>query len=391
MISNPSSDIISTRQETALCTVLSDAFVPGFAVLAHSLRQHHPGLDLPFIIIHHPELAPLAPSSQEMISQWYPNVRFHEADASGYQIVWANRDGRLRTPDRLKSAFFILEAFSLQGFDRVVTLDSDMICTGDLSPLFTHTATFAATRGTDFEKGGLLDYFNTGVLVIGAPYLTGETYQTLLNHRISSGYEKRKGKADQAILNDYLGPEGFTPLDESYNITKRKFPDSSFEKIEDILDDKMRILHFVGEKPWQLHRTARELNYTKVENFWADQLRAAMSYDQLLKHVRLLQATPEPSAEALSKERSARIKDGRAFCSEADRIITQLLNQIEAKSTPSRPPPRWIRWLGLATRVLPRRGVLSATAKSRAMWSAYLTKFEAKMSALETNKNQPPC
>ena len=384
---NPPPSTSASGARTALCTVLSDAFVPGFAVLAHSLRQHHPGLDLPFIVIYHPELAPLAPSSRAMISEWYPNVRFHEADASGYQIVWANRDGRLRTPDRLKSAFFILEAFSFKDFDRIVTLDSDMICTGDLSPLFTHPATFAATRGTDYENGGLLDYFNTGVLVIGTPYLTGETYQALLNHRISSGYEKRKGKADQAILNDYLGSEGFTPLDESYNVTKRKFPDSSFGKIEDILDDEMKILHFVGEKPWQNHRGAREFNFTKLENYWADQLRSAMSYDQLFKYLQVLQAIPEPSTEAQNRERSARIKDGRAFCSEADRIINQLLNQIEAKSTPSRKPPRWIRWFGLATRALPRRSVLSVTAKARRLWARHLTKFEAKMSALETKQN----
>jgi hypothetical protein len=372
---------------TALCTVLSDSFVPGFAVLAHSLRKHHPGLNLPFVVIHHPELAPLAPSSRELIRSWYPDVRFHEVDASGYQVVWANRDGRLRTPDRLKSAFFILEAFSLKEFDRVVTLDSDMICTGDLSSLFTHDAAFAATRGIDYDKGGLLDYFNTGVLVIGPAHLTGETYRALLEHRISSGYEKRKGKADQAILNDYLGYEGFTPLDESFNITKRKFPDESYEKVEDVLDHSVRILHFVGEKPWQLHRGERELNFTKLEDFWAGQLRLAMSYDQLVSHLRLLQAPPVPSIAALNKERSARIRDGRALCSEADRIISQVLNQIEAKSVSSKQPARWIRWLGLASRALPRRGVLSITAKARRLWARQLTKFEEKISALETKQN----
>lgn len=375
------------EEKTALCTVLSDAFVPGFAVLAHSLRRHHPGLNLPFVIIHHPELAPLAPSSRAMISSWYPDVRFHEADASGYQIVWANRDGRLRTPDRLKSAFFLLEAFALREFTRVVTLDSDMICTGDLSPLFTHSSAFAATPGTDYDKGDQLDFFNTGVLVIGPPHLTGETYAALLNHRISSGYEKRKGKADQAILNDYLGSEGFTPLDEAFNVTKRKFPDHSFDKVADILDDRVRILHFVGEKPWQFHHAEREFNYSKLEDFWAEQLRAAMSHDALLSHLRLLQAIQPPCSTAVRKERSARIKDGRALCSEADRIISQLLNQIEAKSIPAAAPPRWIRWLGLAIRVLPRRGVLSLTSKARRLWGRQLTKFESKLSALESKQN----
>ena len=372
---------------TALCTVLSDAFVPGFAVLAQSLLRHHPGLDLPFIIVFNRELAPLAPSSRALISSWYPNVRFHEADASVYQTVWANRDGRLRTPDRLKSAFFLLEAFALGEFTRVVTLDSDMICTGDLSPLFTHPAAFAATRGTDYEKGGLLDYFNTGVLVIGTPHLTGETYTALLNHRISSGYEKRKGKADQAILNDYLGSKGFTQLDEAYNVTKRKFPDHSFDKVEDILDEHIRILHFVGEKPWQHHHAEREFQYGKLEDFWAEQLRTAMGHDELLSHLRLLQANQPPCSTAVKKERSARIKDGRALCSEADRIISQLLNQIEAKTLPAPPPPRWICWLGLATRALPRRGVLSLTTKARRLWANRLTKFESKLADLETKQN----
>lgn len=405
-----------SREKTALCTVLSDPFVLGFCVLTHSLRRQHPDLDLPFIIIHHPELAPLSPSSREMVSSSYPDVRFHEADASLYQTVWDNRDGRLRTPHRLKSAFFALEAFSLSDFDRVIALDSDMVCTGDLNPLFTHPAAFAATRAIDYDAGVILDFFNTGVLVIGAPHLTGETYHSLLKHRISDEYETRMGKADQAILNDYFR-KNYTPLDEAYNVTKRKFPDTEYACVEDLFGDHVRILHFVAEKPWELQAEDTASRYSKLEKFWAGQLQAAVGFDGLMAHFRMVHTVSQERERLLQRERRAyarekefrqiersgridqkkarikerkdRIKEGRALSNTADRVVSQLITQMEELTVPAASSSGLKRWFSGLIRSISKNRILARTTKAREAWSRHHGNFEAKLAALDEPKEDP--
>ncbi len=364
----------SVGERTALCTVLSDDFVPGFAVLVHSLKQKHPGLSLPFIVVHNDKLAALSNESRALVSRLYPHVVYHEADDSRYETVWANRDQRLNTPERLKSAFFILEAFNLTGFDRVITLDSDMICTGDLSPLFEHTAPFAATRGTNYKTGQRMDYFNTGVMVIGRPHLTGETYRALLNHRISTEHKARKGKADQAILNDFFPLPKVHTLDEAFNVTKRKYPDSAFDQVDDLLAGDVRILHFVGEKPWQLHNSADESNYTKLEAFWASLLTSALSFEDLLQHLRHQQLKLNTMQEL-----QGRFAELRRYTGTVDSIITKLLDDLGG-TLPDRKPSwreRFIRLFRRDSRAL-RRGV----DKARRNWSRHHSKMERKLTAI---------
>lgn len=409
---------------TALCTVLNDAFVPGFAVLAHTLRRQHPGIDLPFHIFHHPELAPLAPESRERIASWYPGACFHEVDASLYQTVWDNRDGRLRTPHRLKSAFFVIEAFSLRDFDRVVALDSDMIVTGDLSPLFHHPAAFAATRAIDYDAGEILDFFNTGVLVIGKPNLTGDTYRRLLDHRISDEYDTRKGKADQAIFNDFFGPEGYTELDEAFNVTKRKFPDDSFGRVEDLLDERVRILHFVADKPWDQHLDPSQARYTKLEAHWARLLKDAMSYDQLFGHLRLVHSSAEKRARDIQherrdlakvtvtaekakvtaekaklsaekertfrkRERLARINELRNLTHKTGLAVENLLEQTEMLTRPPEGARGLKRWFSTLLRSINRQRILAATTRCRDSWNKHANRMEEKIASLEPTDDEP--
>lgn len=275
---------------TAFCTVLNDDYLVGFLVLCHSLRRVHPDIDLPFVIIHHPELAPLSESSRDMVSKAYPRVEFHAADAGRYENVWANRDGCLFTPPRLRSAFFLIEAFSLSRFERVITLDSDMICVGDLTPLFNCEAPLAAVPAKSHPGEERLDYFNSGTLVIGREHLDGKTYRALLAHRISAGYQTRKGKADQAILNDFFDANSITELDEAFNSTKRKYPDQEMPTLETLRSAGVSILHYVGEKPWQEHRNPDDNSYSRVEAIWWEMLGAAIPHRDFCRLFRIQQA-----------------------------------------------------------------------------------------------------
>jgi lipopolysaccharide biosynthesis glycosyltransferase len=375
MPTNTPPALFAAKERTALCTVLSDDFIPGFAVLVHSFKTNHPGFAPPFVIVHNDKLATLSAVSRELVKRLYPNVRFIEADDSSYETVWSNRDGQLKTPERLKSAFFILEAFNLTEFDRVVTLDSDMICLGDLTPLFEQHAPLSATFGTNYKTGLALDYFNTGVLVIGKQLLTGETYRALLNHRISKDYDVRKGKADQAILNDYFPSGSVSRLDEKLNITKRKYPDAAVDRVEDLYADDVRILHFVGEKPWQSHRSDTESSYTKLETFWASILREALSFEDMLTHLRLQQLKL-----ALNQERQAKIAELKRYAGATDLVVTKLFNDLDG-IRPKAKGSIWNKFFGILR--LDKKGVLHREiARARKRWSQHHMKLERKLTGI---------
>lgn len=253
----------------AFCSVVSDVFVQGFAVLLYSIRKCHPEFDYPYVVLHSRHHAPLSAENQAYLKGLYQGLVFKEVDESAYEGIW-NQSVVLGTPERLKPSFFFLDAFSLTGFDRIVALDGDMVCLGDISELLSVRTDLALTRAWDYESGRPADYFNAGLIVIGKPHLTGRTYERLLHHKIRPTFDRRIGKSDQAILNDLFSISSVDLLPERFNTTKRKFPDHAISSYQDVFAQDVRILHYVGEKPWQEHVASRERQYKKVEQLWVD-------------------------------------------------------------------------------------------------------------------------
>lgn len=316
-----------SKTRIAFCTVLNDEFVLGFIVLMHSIKKKHHGFDHDFVILSNDKLSHLSDESKRIIRSIYKNVIFKDVDDNVYANVWNQRDGRIQTPERLKPAFFVLDAFSLSEYDKVITLDSDMILIGSLDELIQLDCDLGASQAYNYELDETLDYFNTGVMVIGAAHLTGDTYTKLLNHQMSEGFKNSVGKADQAVLNDCLGLSAITVIDRSYNTTKRKYPDSVISDVSRLETDDVSIVHFVGEKPWQLHDSEYESNYCVLESYWRRLLKDALPYGKLLDYLCLnnykLASTlsAEDAGARRLRERKERTRDIR-------RINNQLLDEI---------------------------------------------------------------
>lgn len=362
---------------TALCTVLNDDFLLGFIALAHTFKAHHPELNLPFVIFHNHTLSTLSDESQRLIHTVYPAAVFKEVSDADYATIWAHRDGPLQTPDRLKPAFFILEAFNLRDYDRVITLDSDMLFTGPIHELLALECDFGATQAYDYEKAVHLNYFNSGVMVIGPAHLTGKTYQALLTHTLSPDYDNKKGKADQAILNDYFRLADIAIIPERFNVTKRKFPDKQIHDINAVLSGDTRILHFVGDKPWQLHLSRKELGYEILETYWEEQLQSEISGKELIKYIRLLQfklaahgSSLDAGARAL-KDRKERIAELRRITTEVDAFVEKLISTLKAAAKKKGPslkrPDKWLGHL-INPRKAQTQGFLAILQQSRREW-----------------------
>ena len=223
-----------------VATVLNDAFVQYFLVLLFSIKKHNPGFDENVVVIHSKTLSPLSLENQARIRRMHDRVRFLCVDEAPYTRFFPV------TPPRLHAALLKLEVFRLPGYDRVIFLDSDMLCLGDLTGLLTLDVSFAASlAGKDRTKKERLAGhtrrrmgFNTGVMVIGKEYLNERTW-----HELTHAPLKPCPTADQDILMRFFRWKKVFCLDHRYNYHAQFFwrGDGS--------DGEVRLLHYAGPKP----------------------------------------------------------------------------------------------------------------------------------------------
>lgn len=227
-----------SSERIGIVTVLNDSFVPYFLVLLESLKFHNPWIDFRWLIFWSPSLSPLSEDNRRALSLRYGRLHFERVDEAAYF-------GFLKeTPPRLIPALYSLECFRLLDFDRVVFLDADMLCLGDLSTLFQTPASFAAcVAGRDApRKQKLAGHYalnrgiNTGVMVIGKALMGGNAYRRMFTYR--SGLF-----GDQDIINRFFRYRMLHYLPPEYNCHAEFFWDDARR------DPRVRILHFAGVKP----------------------------------------------------------------------------------------------------------------------------------------------
>jgi lipopolysaccharide biosynthesis glycosyltransferase len=173
---------------------------------------------------------------------------------------------------RFEKTFSKLKAFELEDYDRVVFFDSDIICLGDISLLTSESLSeycFYAAKddGVSMSDG---DYINSGVMVINKPLLKKSTFLDLMSIA-QEGFEEKKrdlngNGSDQTVINNYLKKYNirYGILETKYNTLKRLF--FHHKEIWNNLKNEIRLLHFVGEKPWQKNR--KEIHYKDIDNLW---------------------------------------------------------------------------------------------------------------------------
>lgn len=272
-----------TQRRMCIATVVTDGFLPGAEVLIRTLLRTNPWFDGDLVVLHNDDVARLGAESRTRLTDTAPGIRFRHVDLSPYRSIFAQRDAVLRTPDRLLAAFVILDAFRLSAYERVVCLDSDMMVLGDLSELFELDCEFAAVMATDERSGENLDYFNTGVMVIGPNHLTGATFEQITGTTVMSSVDRERGKADQAVLNRFFESRPYDRLPLRYNVTKRMVPDQIGDIIGRLHQLDARILHFVGAKPWNLNWSERDWGYETAEALWLDEHLAGSNLDDVAR------------------------------------------------------------------------------------------------------------
>ncbi|KAK0364350.1 glycogenin glucosyltransferase [Friedmanniomyces endolithicus] len=223
--------------EDVYCTlVMTDAYLPGAAVLAHSLRDT--GTTHPLVCLTTPST--LLPSTLAALHTLYDHVLPIEplANPSPANLYLLDR------PDLLYT-FTKIHLWRLTQFRRIVYLDADIVCLRAPDELFRLPSTSAFAAAPDV---GWPDTFNTGLMVL-TPH-TG-TYSAL--RTLASAGDSFDG-ADQGLLNQYFAHRGWERLSFVYNCTPAA--GYQYEPAYRYFKSEVRCVHFIGGvKPWQRGKT----------------------------------------------------------------------------------------------------------------------------------------
>lgn len=277
LVPNLELEALAAKEDTVLCSVVSDDFAAGFIVMERSLRHHNPDWTFPIIAVHS-SIKPVSELTKAVIREHCDNVHFATTNDIAMAPIYEYARDVIGTPERLFPAFALLEVLRWKFFKRVIAIDSDVIIRGSLDPLLYSPAPLAACRATHSETNAPMNFVNTGVMVLNSSLLRGFEF-----HRVREFLGDRiprpgTGKADQAILNILMHNVSLGYLPSRFNYTKRALyldleargcSEPTTDDIEALLDDEdVRILHYVGEKPWNPKVRHREERYEALDVLW---------------------------------------------------------------------------------------------------------------------------
>ncbi|EMD00567.1 glycosyltransferase family 8 protein [Baudoinia panamericana UAMH 10762] len=220
--------------EDVYCTlVLSDSYLPGAAVLAHSLRDTGTTRKLACLITQDSLRASTITELQSLYNYVIPIERIGNPSPANLYLM-----GR---PDLLYT-FTKIHLWRMTQFRKIVYIDSDVVALRAPDELFDVTEGFAAAPDV-----GWPDIFNTGVMVI-APNM-GE-YHALRS--MASAGDSFDG-ADQGLLNQYYEHRPWRRLNFTYNCTPSA--NYQYEPAYRYFKRDISLVHFIGgDKPWQQER-----------------------------------------------------------------------------------------------------------------------------------------
>ncbi|KAF4549352.1 Glycogenin-like protein [Elsinoe fawcettii] len=238
-------------EDEAYCTlVMTDSYLPGAAVLAHSLRDSGTKKKLAALVTLQTLRADTIEELKSLYDYVIPVDRIPNPNPANLYLI-----------DRgdLLYAFTKINLWRLVQFKKVVYIDADVVALRAPDELFETKENFAAASDI-----GWPDFFNSGVMVLKPDMGTYWALQTLA----ASG-DSFDG-ADQGLLNQYYEHKDWKRLPFTYNCT----PSASYQYEPAYRYHKSNIsmVHFIGQsKPWQKGRTMSQKGsgaYKELVNRW---------------------------------------------------------------------------------------------------------------------------
>ncbi|KUI71516.1 Glycogenin-1 [Cytospora mali] len=214
--------------------LLSDTYLPGALVLAHSLRDAKTTKKLAVLVTLDTVSPDVVKQLEAVFDYVIPVPRIQNKQPANLLLM--NRTD-------LHSAFTKVNLWNQTQFRKIVYIDADVVAYKAPDELFELSHPFSAAPDI-----GWPDLFNTGVMVLSP---NQGDYDALID-------KTEKGisfdGADQGLLNMHF-KDNFNRLSFSYNVT----PSAHYQYVPAYryLQSSINMVHFIGSgKPWSLGREA---------------------------------------------------------------------------------------------------------------------------------------
>ena len=253
------------NEKWAIATVCDKNFIRGTQTLFHSILHHNKNFQGDLIIICEEGFR-----KYEQLFNMFDHVTLHIVSES-LKSAALKAVNSIRGRAGSHKLWYCLESFNLKGYDKILFLDSDIICSGEMISLLEEVTTEEICAGHDrawfidkvrsHDTFELLDpdandrnirtispTFNSGVMLIDGSFIDKGIYFDLIENINTIPWSHTNGLNDQVIINQFFEGQ-IKPLSPRYNfITKLK--NEIFSKSKVVMDDAS-FLHFVGApKPW---------------------------------------------------------------------------------------------------------------------------------------------
>lgn len=266
------------NKKLAIYTICNDSFTEGARVMVHSFLRNNPWFKGEIVVLYNNKYSGLLKSNMLKIEALYNNITFKHVDESGYENLindFKKNGKRNKNQLRLIPSLFTFEIFEeVKNYDTLVYLDSDMLITGDISETFNLPYEMVVTPDAGiYDISSNYQTFNGGFMV-----LNNLSYKNQYRNKLISFSRKMKnmGLADQTIMNAFFkGP--LYSLDSNYNCLKRCFPDSKFKSYS----NNIKIIHYVGAKPWNENKMGIESTYKNLEKMWFNEYKSIEFRDEI--------------------------------------------------------------------------------------------------------------
>ncbi|CAM4026739.1 glycosyltransferase family 8 protein [Pseudoalteromonas byunsanensis] len=281
------------KKAYCLATVTCDNFALGTEVLIYSFLKYNPWFEGDIVIF----IDHLSSTNKTRLNAHYP-VKFIERSKQIEQATNRLRNHLPQLRADLHLRLLSLEVLRLRDYEKLVFLDSDGMCCGDIRDVFEHPNEFlAAPDGFAYEhkankllantqspllaipksygQSNLTNTFNSGFMAISKSYLTGEHYQGIVRLIDDLSLWRSfgvKGFTDQMLFNIYFknkvkltdGRYNFMPFIEQY-----------IQQLDKVTMLDAKFIHFAGViKPWFNYDDKEILelapHYLKYLHLWRD-------------------------------------------------------------------------------------------------------------------------
>ena len=251
--SQPSVSELDTKEYEGYCLFLSltSDYIIGYRTFIQSFIEHNKWFSGDILIM----ALDLNDNQKEYVKSFHKKIKFIEPLYENYKDV---NTSKLVNPGFVNN-YYKLDIFSYTKYEKIVSMDCDMLITGDISELFFEKYSFGACE-VAFSRDWDVPPFNGGLIVLDSKRNSIENYSSVLN-KIDKPYRY----AEQELLNEIF-KKSYTRINKTYNAEKRLLKSKHYEDIE--LVKNAKVIHFVGAKPWDVVKPFNDLGYDYLEKKW---------------------------------------------------------------------------------------------------------------------------